>query len=98
MYLKAFTEPTLVAAYIKEGWSFYPAWLAIYPHHRIPESIYSLAALESKLVSYVKDPDAAEQPFDISSIPKVSRAQVAQDAARKSSPGMRLSLRLILWS
>jgi coatomer subunit gamma len=35
------------------------------------------------LVAYIKDPKAAEQPFDISSIPKVSRAQAAQEAARK---------------
>lgn len=48
------------------------------------ESVFSLAALESKLVSYVKDPAAAEQPFDVSSVPKISRAQAAQEAARES--------------
>ncbi|KAF9567853.1 coatomer subunit gamma [Agrocybe pediades] len=49
------------------------------------ESVFSLAALESKLVSYVKDPAAAEQPFDVSSVPKISRAQAAQEAARPST-------------
>ncbi|KAI0068048.1 coatomer subunit gamma [Artomyces pyxidatus] len=49
------------------------------------DSIYSLAALEAKLVSYVKDPDASEQAFDVSSIPKVSRQQAAQEAARPST-------------
>ena len=47
------------------------------------ESVFSLAALESKLVAYVKDPPAAQQPFDFASVPKISRAQAAQEAARK---------------
>lgn len=47
--------------------------------------MFSLAALESKLVAYVKDPSAAERPFDVSSVPKISRVQAAQEAARKSS-------------
>lgn len=46
------------------------------------ESVFSLSALESKLVAYVKDPLAATQPFDASSIPKISRAQAAQEVAR----------------
>ncbi|KAF8665418.1 hypothetical protein AX16_000437 [Volvariella volvacea WC 439] len=49
------------------------------------ESVYSLAALESKLVAYVKDPEAASQPFDASSVPKISRTQAAQEAARPST-------------
>ncbi|KAI0081189.1 coatomer subunit gamma [Panus rudis PR-1116 ss-1] len=49
------------------------------------ESIYSLSALESKLVSYISDPDAAEQPFDVSSIPKISREQASKEAARPST-------------
>jgi coatomer subunit gamma len=47
--------------------------------------VFSLAALESKLVAYVKDASAATKPFDVSSIPRISRAQAAQDAARMSS-------------
>ncbi|KAF9469702.1 coatomer subunit gamma [Collybia nuda] len=49
------------------------------------ESVFSLAALEAKLVAYVKDTGAATQPFDASSVPKISRAQAAQDAARPST-------------
>ncbi|PPQ77020.1 hypothetical protein CVT25_014837 [Psilocybe cyanescens] len=49
------------------------------------ESVFSLSALESKLVAYVKDPSAATQPFDASSIPKISRAQAAQEVARPST-------------
>ncbi|EMD42303.1 hypothetical protein CERSUDRAFT_110824 [Gelatoporia subvermispora B] len=49
------------------------------------ESIFSLSALESKLVSYISDPDALEEPFDVSSIPKISRAQAAKEVARPSS-------------
>ncbi|KAG6879445.1 hypothetical protein C0992_002576 [Termitomyces sp. T32_za158] len=49
------------------------------------ESVFSLAALESKLVAYVKDPSASTQPFDTTSVPKISRSQAAQDAARPST-------------
>jgi len=49
------------------------------------DSVFSLSALESKLVAYVKDGDAASQPFDISSVPKMSREQAAQEVARPSS-------------
>ncbi|KXN88900.1 putative coatomer subunit gamma [Leucoagaricus sp. SymC.cos] len=49
------------------------------------ESVFSLAALEAKLVAYVKDPAAAAQPFDVSAVPKISRAQAAQEAARPST-------------
>ncbi|CAK5264828.1 unnamed protein product [Mycena citricolor] len=49
------------------------------------ESVFSLATLEAKLVSYVKDPSSSAQPFDVSGIPKISRAQAAADAARPSS-------------
>ncbi|KAI9454836.1 coatomer subunit gamma [Russula earlei] len=48
------------------------------------DSVFSLSALESKLVAYVRDADAASQPFDVSSVPKVSREQAAQEVARKS--------------
>ncbi|KAF8640341.1 hypothetical protein AX17_000013 [Amanita inopinata Kibby_2008] len=49
------------------------------------DSIFSLAALESKLVAYIKDSSAAERPFDASAVPKISRAQAAQEAARPST-------------
>ncbi|GBE77535.1 Probable coatomer subunit [Sparassis crispa] len=49
------------------------------------ESVFSLPALESKLVSYISDTDALATPFDVSSVPKISRAQAAKEAARPSS-------------
>ncbi|KAI0049285.1 coatomer subunit gamma [Auriscalpium vulgare] len=49
------------------------------------DSTYSLAALEAKLVAYVNNPEASAQPFDTSSIPKVSRQQAAQEVTRPSS-------------
>ncbi|KAG8219412.1 coatomer subunit gamma [Butyriboletus roseoflavus] len=49
------------------------------------ESVFSLAALESKLVAYVNDSAAAIQPFDSSAIPKISRAQLAAEASRPST-------------
>ncbi|KAF7784185.1 hypothetical protein Agabi119p4_350 [Agaricus bisporus var. burnettii] len=52
------------------------------------ESVFSLAALEAKLVAYAKDPTAAEKPFDVSTVPKISRAQAAQEAARPSTLDM----------
>jgi coatomer protein complex subunit gamma len=45
--------------------------------------VFSLFALESKLVAYVRDADATDQPFDVSSVPKVSREQAAQEVARE---------------
>jgi len=57
------------------------------PTNRIPESVFSLDALESKLVSYVNDPSASTTPFDASSIPKISRTQAAAEAARRFPSG-----------
>jgi len=47
--------------------------------------VFSLSALEAKLVAYVNDEDAADEPFDASSIPKISREQAQQESARPSS-------------
>ncbi|KAG8910243.1 coatomer subunit gamma [Tulasnella sp. 408] len=49
------------------------------------DSVFSLAALESQLVSYVNDSAAAETPFDVSGVPKVSRAQAQQESARPNA-------------
>ncbi|GJE86234.1 coatomer subunit gamma [Phanerochaete sordida] len=49
------------------------------------ESVFSLSALESKLVSYLSDPEAVAESFDVSSIPKISRAQAAKEASRPST-------------
>ena len=47
------------------------------------ESVFSLAALESKLVAYVKDPPMAQKPFDFASVPKISCARAVQEAAHE---------------
>ncbi|KAK7686670.1 hypothetical protein QCA50_010270 [Cerrena zonata] len=70
MYLKLYDEQQLADTYVKEG-----------EYNRCTR----LSALEAKLVSYISDPDAAEQPFDVSSIPKVSREQAAKESARPST-------------
>ncbi|KZT33683.1 coatomer subunit gamma [Sistotremastrum suecicum HHB10207 ss-3] len=49
------------------------------------DSVFSLSALETKLVAYVKDKEAFQYPFDIKSIPKVSRQQQASEVARPST-------------
>jgi coatomer protein complex subunit gamma len=53
--------------------------------HCTLDSVFSLLALESKLVAYVRDPDATNLPFDVSSVPKVSREQAAQEVTRELS-------------
>ncbi|EIN14417.1 coatomer gamma subunit [Punctularia strigosozonata HHB-11173 SS5] len=49
------------------------------------ESTFSLAALESKLVAYVNNNSAADEPLDLSDIPKISREQAAKESARPSA-------------
>ena len=44
------------------------------------ESVFSLAALELKLVAYIQDLDVSDVPFDASSIPKISKEQVRQES------------------
>jgi coatomer protein complex subunit gamma len=46
------------------------------------EATFSLAALESELVTYVKDDARHSSAFDIKSIPKVSRQQAAAEIAQ----------------
>ncbi|KAK7043055.1 coatomer subunit gamma [Paramarasmius palmivorus] len=46
------------------------------------ESVFSLAALESKLVAYVKEP---AQPLGFSDVPKISRIQASQQAAQEAA-------------
>lgn len=89
MYLRMFKESLLADTYVKEGEStdlLSTRGLA----NRIPESVFSLDALESKLVSYVNDPSASASPFDASSVPKISRAQAASEAARRFPLGASL--------
>lgn len=53
------------------------------------DSVYSLATLESKLVSYVNDKNAQADAFDIASVPKVSKAQAQKEAAREWGSWLR---------
>ncbi|KAJ9113093.1 hypothetical protein QFC20_001980 [Naganishia adeliensis] len=46
------------------------------------EATYPLANLESALMSYLRTPEQQEQPFDTSSIPKISREQAAAEVPR----------------
>lgn len=46
------------------------------------ESTISLAALESKLASYIAQKQSTQAPFEISSIPRISREQASQEARR----------------
>lgn len=82
LYLKVFGDKPLADTYVKEGQKFSPFSISVCSKCCIVESVFSLAALESKLVAYVKDVSASAKPFDVSSIPRISRAQAAQDAAR----------------
>lgn len=84
LYLKVFKTQTLVEPYIKEGEVFLVGVVMSCSCYFL-DSVLSLAALESKLVSYVKDTTASAQPFDVSAIPKISRAQAALESARMRS-------------
>ena len=96
MYLRLFGETSLAATYVKEGDAFFRnTFDCACRIDNFAESIYSLSALESKLVSYISDPDASEEPFDVSSIPRISREQAAKDAASKSDSCHTRSLQSI---
>ncbi|KAF8745202.1 Coatomer subunit delta, partial [Rhizoctonia solani] len=49
------------------------------------EGVFSLAALESKLVAYVNDTDAQTESFDASEIPRISKDQAKAESARAFS-------------
>ncbi|PLW20767.1 hypothetical protein PCANC_09317 [Puccinia coronata f. sp. avenae] len=46
------------------------------------ESAISLATLESKLTAYISQKESSQAPFEISSIPRISREQACQEALR----------------
>ncbi|CAH7667178.1 adaptin N terminal region-domain-containing protein [Phakopsora pachyrhizi] len=46
------------------------------------ESTISLSVLEAKLVSYVSQPDTMKTPFEVNSIPRISKDQARQEALR----------------
>lgn len=84
LYLRVMKEPSLSETYVRDGWSFYNVftWLATLILLKT-ESTFSLATLETQLVAYVKEPTASDIPFDVTSIPKISREQAQQESARK---------------
>lgn len=47
------------------------------------EGVFSLSALESKLVAYVNDADAQAEEFDASDVPRISKEQAKAESARK---------------
>lgn len=49
------------------------------------EATFSLAALESQLVSYIKDDAEHAQPFDVTSVPKISREQAQAEMSSRPS-------------
>lgn len=81
LYLKVYEDPPLVGTYVKEG-SIVEFLITPWHSSDYTESIFSLAALETKLVSYLSDSDLLATPFDTSSIPKVSKEQAAKESAR----------------
>lgn len=51
-----------------------------YASLRRTDSTFSLDALESRLAAYIADTTSAEQPFDLTAVPKVSKEQVLEQA------------------
>lgn len=84
LYLKSLNSAPLANVYVKDGESW--LFLAISPPLTLSsESTFSLAALESKLVTYLNDSQEQAQPFDVSDIPKISREQAAKEVSREST-------------
>ncbi|CAG8444222.1 9166_t:CDS:10 [Diversispora eburnea] len=48
------------------------------------DSTYSLSVLEKQLVQYVSNPEEYEKPFDLSSVPKITKAQAEVENLRPS--------------
>ncbi|CAK9782494.1 Coatomer, gamma subunit [Cutaneotrichosporon oleaginosum] len=49
------------------------------------EAVWSLSALESSLLSYIKDDSKHAQAFDVASVPKISRDQAAAEVSQRPS-------------
>ncbi|KAG0036175.1 coatomer subunit gamma [Podila clonocystis] len=49
------------------------------------DSTYALAYLERQLLAYVSNPEAADAPFDLSSVPKISRQEEQERGAQEQS-------------
>lgn len=79
MYIRILEEKQLADALVKEGMS--SSRIMVWAKLIKPEATFSLAALESELVSYVNDGGRHEAAFDVSVVPKVSREQAAAEVA-----------------
>lgn len=75
MYIKVLEEKQLSDIFVREGELKYVICVDN------SEATFSLAQLESDLVSYVKDESRHSSAFDITVVPKVSREQAAAEAA-----------------
>ena len=51
----------------------------------VAEATFSLVALEDQLVSYLKNDSAVAEPFDITSVPKISRQQAQAEMSTRPS-------------
>ncbi|KAG0352506.1 coatomer subunit gamma [Podila minutissima] len=49
------------------------------------DSTYALAYLERQLLAYVSNPEAADAPFDLTSVPKISRQEEQERGAQEQS-------------
>ncbi|CAG8676654.1 7392_t:CDS:2, partial [Paraglomus occultum] len=49
------------------------------------DATYSLGVLERQLVQYVSSPDSTSKPFDISSVPVITKAQAEAESLRERS-------------
>lgn len=85
MYLRSMREPDLAETYLKDGEYQAVLYLSTKLTDDTSGPIYSLSALETKLVAYIKDTESYAAPFDVTSIPRVSRSSAAAEVARPSS-------------
>lgn len=86
MYLRIMKDDPLADVLVKDGMYLTLLCLPVDSLTLLSsESTYSLSALESKLVSYITSSASAEKPFDIVSIPKISKEQARQEAQRARS-------------
>lgn len=96
LYLKVLKEEPLAEKFVKDGRFYdkvFDLKLPREPHainitvlinfSSCSDSTISLAALESKLVNYISNSDSNVKPFEITSVPRISREQARQEAIRK---------------
>ncbi|POW06911.1 hypothetical protein PSTT_08602 [Puccinia striiformis] len=95
LYLKVLDEEPLAEKFVKDGKLlllnqvyFSPSDTVLtcsgrpYVYEHPSESTISLATLESKLSAYISQKESTQAPFEMSSIPRISREQACQEALR----------------